>query len=334
MLRSIFFAAVGLAVFLAAAFAAAASYYWLGWPNAVRTGLALLWVPVVLALWFVPGRTRRLRRVAGLASLGIFFAAYFTKTPVPQTFVPLHQEVADFNFNGSQVMITNFRDAIHPVGAPAQPRWTTARFNLNDVTGARFILQPFGKSLAMVHVMTSFEFENGDNLAVSFEARRTSWDKFDPLAGFFRHNQLYVVLGTERDLLWKRLAHVPPNELFILDITQPDEEIRTYLQRLLKFSASLHDKPQFYSTITESCFTTLLKLSPHVQEVVPWYDVRRWVPGASIGLLQDLGVVDNGLSAEGLAKRQKLGSDVQPPWEFATSNLWSRHLRAEIGKTD
>ncbi|MEM9107983.1 MAG: DUF4105 domain-containing protein [Pseudomonadota bacterium] len=331
MIKRLIFFFAGLFVLLLAAFAAGASYYWLGWPNVLRNGLALLWLPVIALLWFVPGHSRTLRRTVGLACLAVFFAAYFSKSPYPQTFVPLHEKVPEVTFDGNRVTITDFRDAVHPVGASAQPRWVTKSFDLDTLTGAQFILQPFGASLATVHVMTSFAFEDGEHLAVSFEARRTSWDKFDPIAGFFRHDQLYAVLGTERDVLWKRLAHVPPNDLYILEITQPPEEIRDYLYQLLVFSGGLHEQAQFYSTISESCFTTLLNISPRIDEIVPWYDLRRWVPGASVGLFQDLGLVDASVSETELVARQKLRSGVKPPWDFETSKEWSAHLRPLFG---
>ena len=334
LIKKLSFFLAGLTVLALAAFAAGASFYWLGWPDAVRSGLALVWVPAMAALWFVPGRRRAVRRTIGLGCLAVFFAAYFAKSPYPQTFVPLHEKVPEVIFDGDRVTIVDFRDAVHPVGAAAQPRWITRRFDLDDLTGAQFILQPFGNSLATVHVMTSFAFKNGDHLAVSFEARRTSWDKFDPVAGFFRHDQLYAVLGSERDVLWKRLAHVPPNDLYILEITQPPAEIRAYLRRLLAFSGALHERPQFYSTISESCFTTLLHISPRIEEIVPWYDLRRWVPGTSVGLFQDLGIVDDTVSETALVQRQKLRPGVRPPWDFETSNAWSAHLRTLYGTPD
>ncbi len=334
MVRKLIFFLAGLLVLLLAAFAAGASYYWLGWPDLLRKGLALLWLPAVALAWFVPGRSRAMRRMIGMACLAIFFVAYFSKSPYPQTFVPLHEKVPAVTFDGDRVTISDFRDAVHPVGAPAQPRWVSRSFDLDELTGAQFILQPFGDSLATVHVMTSFAFENGDHLAASFEARRTSWDRFDPIAGFFRHDQLYAVLGTERDVLWKRLAHVPPNDLYILDITRPTAEIRDYLRKLLVFSGSLHERPQFYSTISESCFTTLLNISPQIENIVPWYDLRRWVPGASVGLFQDLGLVDDTVSETELVKRQKLRQGVRPPWDFETSDAWSAHLRPLFGSQD
>lgn len=326
--------AVGLLVVLVSVFMALASYYWLGWPDWVRLVLAVTIIPLVAVLWFFPGVGRWMGRVVALASIAAFFAAYSQKQVLPGDFVPLHERIIDANFSGDTVEIVNYRDAIHPVGAPAQPKWTTRSFDLGELTGAQLVYQPFGDTAATVHVMMTFAFQNGDHLAVSFEARRTSWEKFDALAGFFRHDQLYPVLGTERDLLWKRLAHVPPNELYFFDIQGTTAEIRAYLRRLLEFVAELHDRPQFYSTVSESCFTTLIKLSPQVQAAVPWYDMRRWVPGASVGLLQELGVIENDVGEEELIERQKLGPAVKPPWDFPDANAWSRHLRSRIGRPE
>jgi len=317
-------------VILFATLASAASYYWLGWPGWLRNGAALFILPLVALFWFLPGRRRVLRQSVSVLLLVLFFIAYWQKTPQPQQFVDLHANVPKVDINGSEVVISNFRDAVHPVGAPAQPVWLTTQFNLDDLVGATFILQPFGKSLATVHVMTSFAFKDGRHLAVSVEARRTSWDSFDALAGFFRHDQLYIVLGTERDVLWKRLAHVPPNDLYLFELKGSQADVRSYLVRLLSLAGSLAERPQFYSTISESCFTTLVNLSPRITETVPWYDMRRWVPGASVGLFQELGLVDDTVSEVALIARSKLGS-VRPPWDFGDSVAWSAHLRTKIG---
>ncbi len=51
-------------------------------------------------------------------------------------------------------------------------------------------------------------------------------------------------------------------------------------------------------------------------------------------MFQELGLIDDGVNVEVLARRQKLGPGVQPPWEFEDANAWSRHLRSRIGQTD
>jgi hypothetical protein len=319
--------ATGLFCILAL-FAGLGLYYWVGWPFWMRAGMAGATLVLLPLLWFLPGRKRVWRRGAALTVLLVFLVGYANKQPVDETYVPLHSEVADVTWlDGSRVEISNFRDAVHPIGAPAAPVWTTRQVDLDKLTGAQFVLQPFGPSLATVHVMTSFFFAGEAPLAVSFEARRTSWDKFDPLAGFFKHDQLYAVIGTERDLFWKRLAHIPPNDLYFFELTGSREDLRAYLKRLLEFVAEIHDRPQFYSTVSESCFTTLLKLSPRIEATVPWYDPRRWVPGASVTLFQELGLIDSSVPAAQLIADGKLPQGILPPWDFADASSWSAYIR-------
>lgn len=322
----------GLLVVLLSIYVALGSYYWLGWPGYLRLGLAFLAVPVLVGLWFIPGRGRVARRVGSVGLMIIFFSTYFTKSPVPRDWVPLHAEEAEVHINGSEATITNFRDAVHRVGVASQPRWVTTSYDLDKLESAQLILQPFGQSVATVHVMTTFRFTDGRYLAVSVEARRTSWTHFDMLSGFFRHDQLYVALGTERDVLWKRLAHLPPNDLYFFEFTRSSDEIRRYLETLLRFTEDIHEKPVFYSTATESCFTTLLRLSPRFDNLVPWYDPRRWLPGDSVSLFQQLDLVDNSVSTEELIERGKLQSGISPPWDFPDEKAWSRYLHGKIGQ--
>lgn len=335
ILRILYFllqAIVVLLVVLLSVYVALGSYYWLGWPDYFRLGIAFLAVPVLVGLWFFPGPRRMARRAASAGLMLVFFTAYFTKSPIPQDWVPLHQKEAVIDFNGGEATIANFRDAIHKVGEASEPRWETTSFDLDTLEGAQLILQPFGPSAATVHVMTTFHFADGRHLAISVEARRTSWTHFDMLSGFFRHDEVYIVLGTERDLLWKRLARNPPNELYFYDLTRSTDEIRAYLETLLGFVDKIHETPEFYSTATESCFTTLIKLVPRIENAIPWYDPGRWLPGASIRMFQQLDIIDNTVSAEELAKRGKLQPDIKSPRDFPTDADWSRYLRQHTGQ--
>lgn len=322
---------VAVAVLAVSAYVAGACYYWLGWPMALRQGGALLAVPLLCGLWFLPGDRRHIRQVLCAGLVVCFFAAYFSKSPTPQPWVALQERDASVSFDGNLVTITNFRNAVHPVGEAAEPQWETRTFDLDALQGAQMILQPFGPSAATVHVMTSYRFANDQYLVVSIEARRTSWDHFDPLAGFFRHDQIYVVLGSERDVLWQRLAHDPPNDLYFFDLTRPPAEIRAYLETLLRFADANRQEPVFYNTATESCFTTLLRLSPGFEQRVPWYDMRRWLPGDSVSLFQELELVDGSVSTDDLVVRGELQPGVDPPWFFPSEGSWSRHLRAHVG---
>lgn len=321
--------ALGVAVLLLSAYFALAIHYWLPWPEWIRTWGALAFVIAMPALWLVPGRWKKRRRLLVAAAFLGLGTAYFTKVPVEQDWVALQAKHSYATISGNQVTITNFRDALHSPGAPSEPRWITETFDLSKLVGADIILQPFGSLKAMAHVMLSFHFADGRHVVVSMEARRAEGAVFDPVAGFFRRDQLYPELGTERDLFWERLARTPPDEIQIYPVQASQEAVETYFRRILDFVNASYHRPRFYSTVWESCMTTLINLAPESFASVPWYDLRRWIPGYSLSLFQQIGLVDGRLSADALTKESRLRDGITPPSAFPTDAAWSAYIRTE-----
>lgn len=319
--------ALGLIVACLSLFFAGAIYYWLPWPPPVRTLGAILFPLAMLALWNVPGRLLWPRRALAAAALLVIGAFYFTKTPVEQNWVPLQAERASAATEGDLITISNFRDAIHKEGASSEPRWITESFDLSKLSGLDLILQPFGNAKALAHVMLSFGFADGRHVVVSMEARQAKGASFDPIAGFFRRDPLYPELGTERDLFFERLARTPPDEIQIYPIRQDPEAIRVYFLRILKFVNESYHQPRFYSTLWESCMTTLINLAPESFASVPWTDMRRWIPGYSLSLFQQMGLVDGHLAADALARKSRLRENLRPPTDFPTDAAWSAYIR-------
>jgi hypothetical protein len=316
-----------VSIVLAICFLGLAIHYWLGWPDWLRRYGSVVFVCATVAIWFLPVRGRSIRRIGVVSCLMVLAVAYFSKSPIDQNWVPLHARHVTAAIDGDIVRLDNFRDAIHRRSEPAISRWQQTTFDLSKLQTADLILQPFGNLKAMEHAMMSFGFSDGRRVVVSIEARRTSWDKFDALSGFFRHDQIYPIIGSERDLVWKRLAREPPFEMQFYPLAREPEAIRSYFERVLAFANAVADRPQFYNTIRESCLTTLIRLAPETFAEVPWYDFRQWIPGYSISLFQDVGLVDDGLPADELARQQTLRSGIQNPWDFADDRAWSAYLR-------
>lgn len=321
---------LAIAVVGIALFGGMAIHYWLGWPDWVRTTGSWAFPVVVLGLWFVPGHRLWGRRIVALALIAAFFIAYDAKVPIERDWIALQEKRPFAIINGDDVTIVNFRDAIHRSGEQPEVRWTEETFNLSQLEGADIIIQPFGGVKALAHVMLSFGFSDGRHVVVSIEARRVKGGRFDPLAGLFRHEETYPELGTERDLFWQRLARTPPDELQIYPVTASREAVRTYFERILAFANSVNERPRFYSTLWESCMTTLTNLAPESFLSVPWYDIRRWVPGYSLSLFQQVGLVDASLPAEELRHTRRLRDNVTPPWEFPSDAAWSAYVRRDF----
>lgn len=308
-------------------YAGGAVYYWLGWPGWVRTGGAIVLVVGGLFVWFAPLHHRRALRWTCVVCLAVLFTGYFAKTPIARTWDPRHEKRVTAHYDGDLITFSNFRDAVHRIDEPALVRWTKRTIDLSQLQSAELIMQPFGSLKALEHVMMSFRFSDGRHVAVSMEARRVAGGKFDALAGFFRHDELYPVIGTERDILGKRLAQRTPSEMQIYPLKATPEALRTYFKRIVDLANQIDKHPQFYSTISDSCMTTLVKLAPEVFDNVPITDIRRWIPGYSLSLLQELGVIDNSLPPEENAEKHRLRSGVASPEDFPDDPSWSAALR-------
>lgn len=318
-------------VFVIAAFIMAGGiYFWIGWPVPAREFAGIAVFPVALLLWFWPGKSKLIRRI-GLGLIMIaFFAVYYTKPPAPQDWVPLHERRASAVFDGDSVTIHNFRDAEHHSDAPVEVRWRDQSFDLSDVETAELIIQPFGDGPFLTHIFITFGFENGEQLAVSVEARRVSWDRFQPLGGFFRNFETYPVFGTERDLIGKRLAHVPPEEMYFYPLQLTPDEVRSVLEDLLRFSTDLSETPDFYDTLEESCFTGLVNQSRELKSRIPSWDIRRWIPGYALPLMRDHGLISDELPLVEQQMRAHLPNDVPHPFSFETDRDFSLYLREQL----
>lgn len=319
-----------LAIVLLSVFLGLAIHYWLPWPEWVRTLGAWAFPLLICGLWFLPIPYRLARRAVALLLLACLFIAYQIKTPPPQDWVALMEKSPYVERHGDRITIFNFRDAAHSPGTEPVINWTREDFDLSQLVGADLILQPFGDLKGLAHVMLTFRFADGRHVIISMEARQAKGQSFDPLAGFFRRDPLYPILATERDLIWERLARTPPDPVQIYPLLADKAVLRQYFERVLTFVNDTHRQPIFYSTLTESCMTTFINLAPEAFIHVRWYDIRRWVPGYSLSLFQQLGLVDHSMPAEKLAARRTLPDGLSGPQGFASDAAWSASIRQSL----
>ncbi|MAT35246.1 MAG: hypothetical protein CMK06_08915 [Ponticaulis sp.] len=307
-------------------------FYWVGWNEVIRGIAGLLAFPLIFSLWFWPGPNRWRRRMYVAGIFLVFFSAYFTKSPPEQNWVDLHEQRAYAEFDGDLVTIHNFRDAAFREETVADVVWTEKTFDLSQLQTAQFIEQPFGDNPIQVHIFITFGFSNGEHLAVSVEARRTNWQTFQPIGGFFRHFETFPVFGTERDVIGKRLAADPPLTMYFHDVQADPETLQIWLRNLLEFSTELHEEPHFYNTLSESCFTGLTRQSPAIRQSIPFWDVRRWIPGYILPLMRDHGIVDDSLPLEEMRAQNKLPGDLRDPRSFETDQAFSAYLREQMAE--
>lgn len=111
----------------------------------------------------------------------------------------------------------------------------------------------------IAHVIMSFGFDGGDQLAFSIETRKEIGEAYSTLAGFFRQYELIYIAADERDVIRLRTNYRkdPPENVYLYRLQGPIENgSRLFLEYLHKINA-LKGKAEWYNTLTTNCTTNV-----------------------------------------------------------------------------
>lgn len=135
--------------------------------------------------------------------------------------------------------------------------------------------------MGLAHVFVSFEFNDGQFLVVSVEARlRTIDESYHPLHGLFRQYQKTIVLATEQDVIGLR-SHIRKEKLYLYPLQLSIEQQQQLLRNYLNMAQSLQHTPTFYNTLSDNCMTGLLIATTTFNHWWQWLDYRVIFPGYS-----------------------------------------------------
>jgi hypothetical protein len=156
----------------------------------------------------------------------------------------------------------------------------------------------------MAHVIMSFGFEDGDQLAWSVEVRRERNGEFSPIADAFKSHTLVYLATTERDSVRLR-SNVRGEDVRLYRLNTPPEQARLLLLEYVAESNELAERPKFYNSITANCATVVFKLVRAAGSTLP-FDWRLVINGFLPGYLHDHGAVDISIPLEELMERAKI----------------------------
>ena len=225
--------------------------------------LALGYVALIAAmLWkFRPLYRAFLLTLPGFA---IVVAGWLSIRPDPHAIYPPETaRVATATFSGDTVTIENIRNFDYVTEKEFTPQWETRTYDLTKLKGVDISFTYWGvKDIA--HTMTSFDFGEGNYLALSIEQRRQVGRENGTLIdGFFKQFALTYIWGDERDLVRLRTNYRKGEELFLYRTTLTAQESRQLLVRMLERTNRLASHPEFYNTATDNCTNGILR---HIDE--------------------------------------------------------------------
>jgi len=251
---------------------------------------------VPLAFIFLPDRKRTAYGVFILCA-GIVVAWLQIKPSHDREWEVSVAKLPSVSFEGEQVKIRNIRNFDYKTEKDFSVRYYDKTFDLNKLVSLDYVLVYWDGNEAVAHTILSFGFSDGEYLSVSVETRLERGEPQSGLRGLFKQYESIYILGDEKDLLRLR-TNYRREDVFLYPTTIDPQNLRKLFKVIMERVNQIASEPEFYNTLTQSCFTSL---ASDVEKVIArrsFFDYRRIANGYSDEMLYEYGWIDSKLSFE------------------------------------
>jgi hypothetical protein len=225
---------------------------------------------------------------------------------------------------GGQLRLQNVRNFTWRSTTDFDPAWETRRYDLDRLARAWFVVEPFTGFPGAAHAFLSFEFDDGEFLAVSVEIRKEVGESFSVLRGLYRNYELMYVFGDERDLVWLRSG--PRGDVVYLYPLRGGAPVaRAMLLDVLQRANALHQAPEFYHSLANTCMTNVARHANRVRPGLVPFSWHLLLPGHADERALALGLIDFDGTMEQARARFRINERAQRAVGAAD---FSRRIRA------
>ncbi|HSW13609.1 MAG TPA: DUF4105 domain-containing protein [Solimonas sp.] len=216
--------------------------------------------------------------------------------------------LASATVEGDLLHVRNVRNFEYRSRTDFTPDWYDRSYDLRELDSVDLVAC-YWMGAHVAHVFLSFGFAGREHLAISIEARKQQGQGYSSLRGFFREYQLIYVVADERDLVRQRSNHRrnPSEEVYLYRLKGTQETARRLLLEYVSKINSLHQRPEFYNTLTTNC-TSNIWLHAHVDPGRPPLSWRVLLSGHVPRYLYDCGGLERSLPFEELRRRSHINA--------------------------
>lgn len=237
-----------------------------------------------------------------LLCLLVVFVAWqgFKKVPMEGDWQEQLKVVSTAEFNGDTVTVRNVRNFQYsPTEKDMHPAYYDKTYDLTQIKKVWYVTEPFNENQLAAHTFVSFEFNNGDFLAISIEARKTKDQVYSTWKGMLRTYPLIYIAADERDVLLLR-ANVRKDRVYVypVKLEKPENGRLILVDMLTRMNELVSTKPAWYNTLFANCTSSIAK---HVNKItpgrIPIFSWQLWLTASADELALRHGLIDTELSS-------------------------------------
>lgn len=289
----------------------------------IMSVLLLIFVPLLLIIL----RDIFWKCVSAIAVMMVIIMCWYIMIPASQTrnWAPEYAKTAYSEIEDGILNLHNFRFCRYKTEHDFDVRYEVRRYDLKKVNSLDFIFVPRGDSSLFAVNMLSFGFSDGQQLCVSIEPRLEKGESFSFFRGLFKQYELAYVFADERDLigLYSSFART---DVYVFPLRRSPDECRKLLSFILAKADYLAIHPEFYNSVAENTFNSLLFMSAPPLSWRDYFDYRYFCNAKASGLLYERGDILTKLSFNEALRNFRISDELS---KRSPSSDFSRQIRQE-----
>ena len=157
--------------------------------------------------------------------------------------------------DGDRITVENVRNFHYRSNSDFTEQWETRVYDLRELDGVDMFLSYWGSPM-IAHTIVSWQFTDGQHLAISIETRKEKGESYSTIGGFFRQYELIYLVADERDVVGVR-TNFRDEEVYLYRLATPPDQARAVLLDYLADINRLAERPMWYNTLLHNCTTMI-----------------------------------------------------------------------------